>query len=193
MIPNEKGCQCQCENLRAASSAMPMIMVHRRLKRVDEFLHDGFRYLRNRGPLRAVGKLFSFAMGKAQKSGGLKTKAGNNSRDLKKEQLATDGAVLNLQPGELVAVKSEEEIRETFDGKNSSKGLLFLPEMKDYCGKQFRVFKRLERMMIESSGEIRRVKNTVLLEGVMCDGSKHNGCDRSCFFYWREAWLRKAG
>jgi hypothetical protein len=43
--------------------------------------------------------------------------------------------------------------------------------------------------MLEGSGELRKLQNTVLLEGVMCDGIF--GCDRSCFQFWREAWLRR--
>jgi hypothetical protein len=65
--------------------------------------------------------------------------------------------------------------------------------MKDYCGKRYRVFKRLETILLESNGQLRKMKNTVLLEGVTCDGSEFYGCDRSCFHYWREVWLRRAG
>jgi hypothetical protein len=32
---------------------------------------------------------------------------------------------------------------------------------------------------------------TVLLDGVMCDGTEHGGCDRSCFLFWREEWLKR--
>jgi hypothetical protein len=34
------------------------------------------------------------------------------------------------------------------------------------------------------------MKNTVLLDGAICDGWGGK-CDRSCFFFWREAWLRR--
>jgi len=97
---------------------------------------------------------------------------------------------LNLQPGELVEVKTEKEIIETLDEKGKHKGLLFMPEMLKHCGGQFKVYKKLERMLIETTGEIRRMKNTVLLDGVLCDGWQ-GACDRSCFFFWREAWLRR--
>lgn len=43
--------------------------------------------------------------------------------------------------------------------------------------------------MLENNGEIRKLKNTVLLDGVMCENLY--GCDRSCFHFWREAWLRR--
>ena len=99
--------------------------------------------------------------------------------------------VLNLKPGELVEVKSEREILATLDVDGKNQGLLWMRGMRSYCGKRYRVFKRVETILLESNGKLRKMRNTVLLEGVMCDGSEFYGCDRSCFHYWREAWLRK--
>lgn len=100
--------------------------------------------------------------------------------------------VLNLQPGDLVEVRSEKEIFGTLDQHGKLKGLVFQREMTQFCSKQYRVYKRLNRLIVEATGEKRTVKSpTVLLEGVICDGSAHEGCDRSCFLFWREEWLRK--
>lgn len=97
--------------------------------------------------------------------------------------------VLRLQPGELAEVRSEAEIEATLtDGRCN--GLVFLPAMRQFCGRRYVVLKRMERMFQEESGTLRKVRNTVLLDGVMCDGLLMR-CDRSCFFYWREAWLRR--
>jgi hypothetical protein len=101
-----------------------------------------------------------------------------------------EDAVLNLQPGDLVEVKAAEEILKTLDSKNRHHGLVFTPEMKKHCGKKYRVYKRLELMFDEYHKSQRRLKNTVLLENVVCEGTGL-GCDRSCFLYWREAWLRR--
>lgn len=98
---------------------------------------------------------------------------------------------LNLRPGELVEVRPLEEILVTLDGNRRNKGLLWMTGMSKYCGRQYRVRRRVERIMLESNGELRNMKNTVLLEGVMCDGAAFGGCDRSCFHFWREAWLRR--
>jgi len=98
---------------------------------------------------------------------------------------------LHLQPGELIEVRSEDEIRSTLDNKGRLRGLEFMPEMKKYCGKQFKVYKRLEDIILEATGEIRKIRDTVLLQDVICDGSEHFGCDRSCFCFWREAWLKR--
>jgi hypothetical protein len=170
---------------------MPLLTFRRHLNRFGEMVRDGLRYLRNQGPWRMTQKLLALAIERMRRLLGGEARPIDRFPRGAGKRVAFEDEVLNLQPGELVEVKPEDEIRETFDGKNSSKGLLFLPEMREYCGKRFQVLKRLERMMIESTSEIRRVKNTVLLEGVMCNGSRHDGCNRSCFFYWREAWLRR--
>jgi hypothetical protein len=96
---------------------------------------------------------------------------------------------LGLQPGELVEVKSEREIRETLDERGLHRGLLWMPNMARFCGKRYKVRKRVETIMLESTGQLRKVRNTVLLEEVMCEDLY--GCDRSCFHYWREVWLRR--
>ena len=98
--------------------------------------------------------------------------------------------ILDLRPGEMVEVKSLPEILKTLDDKGRCHGLVFTPEMRQHCVKQYRVFKRLELMFDEYHKSQRRVKNTVLLEGVVCGGAGL-GCDRSCFLYWREVWLRR--
>jgi len=99
-------------------------------------------------------------------------------------------SVLSLEPGELVEVKSEREIQETLDSRGTLGGLGFLPTMKHFCGKRFVVLKKVERVYLEETRRTRRLKDTVLLDRVMCDG-QDMGCDRSCFFFWREAWLRR--
>jgi hypothetical protein len=97
---------------------------------------------------------------------------------------------LKLQPGETVEVRPREEILATLDEHGYNRGLLLMPEMLEFCGQRFKVYKRVERMVLEHTGEFRRMKNTVLLDGVLCDGWG-GACDRSCFFFWREAWLKR--
>lgn len=102
------------------------------------------------------------------------------------------GKVLGLEPGEVVEVRSVKEVFATLDKQGKLRGLRFTPEMEKFCGKQFRVYKNLDRIILEATGELRKIKlPTVLLDGVFCDGSGHGGCDRSCFCFWREAWLRR--
>lgn len=99
--------------------------------------------------------------------------------------------ILDLQPGEWVEVKSEQEILAMLDQSGRFKGLLWMPAMAKFCGKRYRVFKRLNTILLEASMEFKKVKHTVILEGVQCDGEEFYGCDRSCYHYFREAWLRR--
>ena len=119
------------------------------------------------------------------------TPEGKVKTPAEKEKSTPDQEVLNLRPGELVEVKSVQEILATLDKRRRCNGLLWMVGMRKFCGKRYKVFKRVETIMLESNGELRKMKNTVLLEGVMCDGSEFCGCDRSCFHFWREAWLRR--
>ena len=105
---------------------------------------------------------------------------------------ASRPGTLNLQPGDLVEIRSEKEIFCTLDRSQKLNGLAFQPEMRHFCEKRYKVFKRLERIIVESTGEKRNLRSpTVILEGVICDGTEHGGCDRSCYLFWREEWLRK--
>lgn len=99
--------------------------------------------------------------------------------------------VLNLQPGETVEVRPIDQIILTLDDTGRYKGLRWMSSQQKYCGERLKVYKRLDTMILESTREIRRVKNTVLLEGAICNGEDWYGCDRSCFFFWREAWLKR--
>ncbi len=99
--------------------------------------------------------------------------------------------VLSLQPGEIVEVKSEEEIRRTLDAGGKNRNLGFMPEMWSYCGRQLPVLKRVEKICLENEPRtVRRLENTVILEGAFCKGSGI-GCDRACFYFWRECWLKR--
>ncbi len=99
---------------------------------------------------------------------------------------------LNLEPGEWAEVRPIEEINETLDAAQKYKGLYFMPAMEQYCGGKFRVFKKVKTIRLEDTGEVRQLKSpTVFLEGTYCDGERHQGCDRACFHFWREAWLKR--
>jgi hypothetical protein len=99
---------------------------------------------------------------------------------------------LNLQPGEWVEVRSIDEISQSLDERRKYKGVIFMPEMESYCGKKFKVFKKVEIIKLESTMEIRKLKTpVVLLEGVYCNGKYHDGCDRTCFHFWMDPWLKR--
>lgn len=97
-----------------------------------------------------------------------------------------------LNAGDLVRVRSLEEIQATLDRWRSLKGCGFLEEMASYCGTTQRVLKRVERFIDERDYRQKKASGIVLLEGVLCSGTSTTGrCDRSCFFFWREEWLEK--
>lgn len=100
---------------------------------------------------------------------------------------------LDLRAGELVEVCSREEILATLDCRGELDSLPFMPEMEAWCGRQARVFRRVDKIFdwITLSG-LRRMRDTVILEGLRCDGGHHNGCQADCPMLWKEAWLRRA-
>jgi hypothetical protein len=105
---------------------------------------------------------------------------------------SSENTSLNLQPGEWVEVRSIDEIYQSLDERRKYKGVIFMPEMERFCGKKFKVFKKVEIIKLESTMEIRKLKTPpVLLEGVYCDGEYHDGCDRACFHFWMDPWLKR--
>ena len=106
---------------------------------------------------------------------------------------ATPVESLNLQPGELVEVRPMEKIVETLNETAHNRGLWFSPDMRLLCGKQQRVARRIDKLIVDGTGEMRQLRNTVYLEGSLC-GCAHvafGGCSRCEFVYWREIWLRR--
>ena len=99
-----------------------------------------------------------------------------------------------FKSGDLIEIKSEAEILATLDEKGCYEGIPFMGEMRRYCGKRFRVYKRADRICVERAHflDFRRLKNAVMLEELRCDGSDHDGCQRMCMLFWKEAWLRPA-
>lgn len=100
----------------------------------------------------------------------------------------TESFSLDLQPGDWVEVKSRKEIEQTLDVSGKNKGLLFDPPMLAYCGQRFRVASRLQKIILEETGKMIQLKNTVVLENVTCQAW---GCPRANLHFWREIWLRR--
>lgn len=102
---------------------------------------------------------------------------------------------LNLQPGELVQIKSHDEILHTLDKNNKNRGLWFDAEQVPYCGKTAKVLCRVEKIINERTGKMMKLPNDCLiLEGVYCRAhysSDRLFCPRSIYSYWREVWLRR--
>jgi hypothetical protein len=104
----------------------------------------------------------------------------------------TASSHLNLSSGDLVRVRSEEEIRATLNSRNELKGCMFMEAMWQYCGTTQRILKPVTRFVDERDYRVKKARGLVLLEGLICEGTPDYGrCDRACFYFWREEWLEK--
>jgi hypothetical protein len=103
-----------------------------------------------------------------------------------------DRLVPGLRIGEVVEVRSPEEILATLDENGELDGLPFMPEMLGWCGRRVRVHKLALKLCdtIDSTG-FYRMRDAVHLEASRCDGQAHGGCQAGCSIYWKEAWLKR--
>ena len=99
-------------------------------------------------------------------------------------------ASTTMAAGDWVEVRSKEEILESLDD-GTLDGLPFMPQMFDYCGQRFQVFRRAHKTCdtVNKTGG-RRMEATVHLEGIRCDGEAYGGCGAACLIFWKEAWLK---
>lgn len=107
----------------------------------------------------------------------------------------TPTEILNLQPGELVRVKSYKDILATLDTEARNRGLMWDREMVPYCDGVYRVKTRLSRFVDEKTGKLIAMKTpTIILEDVWC-GARYSDCrmycPRSIYPWWREIWLER--
>jgi hypothetical protein len=111
-------------------------------------------------------------------------------------QKVTPVESVRLQSGEWVEVKSIKSIKETLNERGQNRGLRFSPDMRLLCGQRQRVKGRIDKIILDGTGEMRQLTNTVWLEGSTCGcsylGFGVGGCSRCEVVYWREAWLHRS-
>jgi hypothetical protein len=98
---------------------------------------------------------------------------------------------MKLRVGDWVEIKSKKDILRTLDKRGCLEGLPFMPQMFQFCGKQYKVFKRAHKTCDTIGyyrGGGRLLKNGVHLE-IRCDGTDYDGCKAACLLFWKEAWL----
>jgi hypothetical protein len=107
---------------------------------------------------------------------------------------STPSVGLGLQPGDWVEVQPMVNIRETLNRRAHNRGLYFSPDMRLLCGTRQRVEKNLDKIIVDGTGEVRPMSNTVFLEGshCSCPHVAFGGCSRDEYTYWREIWLRRS-
>jgi hypothetical protein len=111
------------------------------------------------------------------------------------EGMPTPTDNLNLQPGEIVRVKSYDEILKTLDTHNRNRGLYFDCEEVPYCGGTYRVLRRVNKIIYDKTGKMLEMKTPcIVLDSVVCE-SRYSSCrmfcPRSIYSYWREIWLER--
>ena len=123
-----------------------------------------------------------------------KASDGGESLDMTQEvQNACHGSVRHV--GDWVEVRSIDEILATLDEKGELDNLPFMPEMLQFCGQRFRVFKSAHKSCDTATGFATgkwlgvELESTVHLD-LRCDGSAHGGCQAACLLFWKEAWLK---
>lgn len=179
-MPEGETCyRCQATEIQKASSPLPFW-------RPTQYLRDVFV---NRVPLKDVvstlavilfskfrvkltGKPFPYVFGSLKR---------------------TPVENLDLHVGEWVIVKSSEEIMKTLDTRGRNRGLTFESEMLPYCGKRYRVMRRVDKIIEEASGRMKQLSAAaVVLENVICASAYRRPCPRANQLFWREIWLRRA-
>src|SRR4051794_28622953 len=107
-------------------------------------------------------------------------------------EVDTRPTVLGLKVGDLVEVRSADEILATLDERGELENLPFMPEMLAFCGQRLTVKKVAHKLCDTIGGSgMRRMTNAVHLTGSRCNGSAHGGCETACSLYWKEQWLRR--
>lgn len=100
----------------------------------------------------------------------------------------------HYRAGDFVEVRTKEEILATLDARGCVDGLPFMPEMLQFCGRRFRV-RAVAHKTCETARQTwegRRLRSTVHLENLCCDGAAHGGCEAACTLFWKEVWLKPA-
>jgi hypothetical protein len=99
-----------------------------------------------------------------------------------------------LRPGQLVQIRSPQEIARTLNAECKNKGLWFDREMLARCGQTAHVKTKVERIIDERNGRMINIKSDAfILDGIVCESYRSEGrwfCPRAIYPYWREAWLR---
>ena len=112
--------------------------------------------------------------------------------DLKMTDSATTVSAKGLRVGDLVEVRSANEIMATLDERGELENLPFMPEMLKFCGQRLTVDKVAHKLCDTIGGSgLHKMENAVHLTGSRCDGTAHGGCQTACLLYWKEAWLKR--
>ena len=117
------------------------------------------------------------------------TLAGGTVRSARTEPADTEA---ELCVGDLVEVRSKDEILRTLDKDGRLDGMPFMPEMFAFAGKRFHVYKRAHKTCdTVNDYKGRKLSDSVHIKETRCDGCAHGGCEAGCLIFWKTAWLRR--
>jgi len=98
--------------------------------------------------------------------------------------------------GNEVKVKSRETVSRSLDPSNKREGCLFMDQMWEYCGLNFKVKIIVYNFFDEYRFKMYKPQSPLyILDDLICHGevsSFEHRCDRSCFLMWHEDWLEEA-
>src|SRR5262245_18385131 len=99
-----------------------------------------------------------------------------------------------FRTGDLVEVRSKEEILATLDQHRSADGMTCMPEMLQFCGQRFRVSAVAHKTCVtaQQTWKGRRLQTAVHLAGLRSDGSAHGGCQAYRSLFLHDVWLKPA-
>jgi hypothetical protein len=108
------------------------------------------------------------------------------------QQTASPHQTLDLQPGEVVRVRTKREIEPTLNAQSRNRGLWFDAEMLRFCGGEYRVLARVERLIEERTGKMLHLTSPcIILDGVAASGEYQGFCAQNESIFWREIWLER--
>ena len=102
----------------------------------------------------------------------------------------------HVKTGDVVSVLSHDEILQTLDENNCCEGLVFMQNMKQFCGRDYQVLKQVKWIYDEKCKKMQYCKDVVALDGPVCEGKgmlRGRDCDRCCTLLWKTAWLKTKG
>ena len=121
---------------------------------------------------------------------------GRHTNQTRSDAMETSGrrpkTMNGIAVGDLVEVRPVEEILAGLDERAERDALQFMPEMLEFCGKQFVVDSIAHKTCdtVNITG-LHRMENTVHLGGLRCNGQAHGGCQAGCLIFWKTDWLRR--
>jgi hypothetical protein len=122
----------------------------------------------------------------------LRLKSGRHWGSLRGTAVKTPTRQTGLQPGDIVRIKSKQEIEPTLNAELLNRGMGFDAEMARFCGRTARVARRVEHILDEHTGRMLHMRSPCLvLEGIVCEGAFSASCPRAITPYWREIWLER--